>query len=190
MHPTVDQIWSYSAETAQMISLISSCYRAAGSLSGYRVPPPPLHHHPSGEGLRTCAQCCKVSQTRMAKVQSFDSIQMLMFIHCPMLPGRGSKTDSCLQTSRPCSVSCSTRRWGVNWIIMNLDKSKGHVSHFNAGMGRGQTVHWQVQVRVYPRVPSQFSHCFLPGPSRLAKKAHPARVTSTTFSVFIFSKQV
>lgn len=52
-----------------MISLISSCYRAAGSLSGYWVPPPPLHHHPPGEGLRTRAHCCKVSQTHVAKVQ-------------------------------------------------------------------------------------------------------------------------
>lgn len=56
-----------------MICVISSWYRAAGGLSGYRVPPPTPYHHPAGEGLRPRAQCGQVSQTDEAKVHGFQT---------------------------------------------------------------------------------------------------------------------
>ena len=48
---------------------------------------------------------------------------------------------------------------------------KWHVYIFYLGVECGQTIYWQVSVRVHPRVPSRLSYCLLSGLSSITEEA-------------------
>lgn len=67
-------------QTELILPVTSPCYRAAGRMSGHRVPPPTPYHHSTGEGLWTCSQRGQVSQTDAAKVQNFEPVETIYLI--------------------------------------------------------------------------------------------------------------